>query len=137
LCLGYLDQARAKREAALAEARFLSRAFTLAHTLTRATHAETIVVEPAGALLHADELLSLTERQSIGYYSGEAMTFQGWCLTMRGQKEKGITQLMRGLAAHRAQGLLSLPTCLTLLADAYRNVQQPQEGLRQLAEAVS
>jgi predicted ATPase len=56
---------------------------------------------------------------------------------MLGQEEKGITQLMRGLAAHRAQGLLHLPTCLTLLADAYRNVQQPQDGLRQLAEAVS
>jgi hypothetical protein len=44
LCLGYLDQARAKREAALAEARFLSRAFTLADTLSRATHAEAILL---------------------------------------------------------------------------------------------
>ena len=137
LCLGYLDQARAKREAALAEARFLSRAFTLAHTLSRATHAEAIVVGPSGALLHADEWVSLTERQSIGYYSAEAMIFQGWCLAMLGQNEKGITQLMRGLAAYRAHGLLHLPTCLTLLADAYRNAQQPQDGLRQLAEAVS
>src|SRR5262249_15304013 len=137
LCLGYLDQARAKREAALAEARLLSRAFTLAHALSRAAYAEAIVVGPSGALLHADEWLSLTERQSIGYYSAEAMTFQGWCLAMLGQEEKGITQLMRGLAAHRAQGLLHLPTCLTLLADASRNVQQPQDGLRQLAEAVS
>ena len=137
LCLGYLDQARAKREAALAEARFLSRAFTLAHTLSRATHAEAIVVGPSGALLHADEWVSLTERQSIGYYSAEAMIFQGWCLAMLGQNEKGITQLMRGLAAYRAHGLLHLPTCLTLLANAYRNAQQPQDGLRQLAEAVS
>jgi predicted ATPase len=53
------------------------------------------------------------------------------------RSEKGITQLMRGLAAYRAHGLLHLPTCLTLLADAYRNAQQPQDGLRQLAEAVS
>ena len=137
LCLGYLDQARAKREAALAEARLLSRAFTLAHTLSRATHAEAIVVGPSGALLHADEWVSLTERQSIGYYSVEAMNFQGWCLTMLGQSEKGITQLTRGLAAYRAQGLLHLPMYLTLLADAYRKVQQPQNGLRQLLEAIS
>jgi predicted ATPase len=56
---------------------------------------------------------------------------------MLGQREKGIIQLARGLAAYRAQGLLYLPLCLTLLADAYREVQQPQNGLRQLVEAIS
>jgi tetratricopeptide (TPR) repeat protein len=137
LWLGYLDQARAKREAALAEARLLSRAFTLAHSLAIATEAEAIVVGPSGALLHADELVSLTERQSIRDYSAYGMVFQGWCLTMLGQPEKGMTQLTRGLAAYRAQSLLHLPKHLTLLADAYRKVQQPQNGLRQLLEAIS
>jgi class 3 adenylate cyclase/tetratricopeptide (TPR) repeat protein len=137
LCLGYLDQARAKREAALTEARLLSRAFTLAHTLSRATPAEAIVVGPSGVLLHTDEWVSLTEKQGIGYFLAEAMMFQGWCLTTLGQREKGMTQLTRGLAAYRAQGLLHVPMYLTLLADAYRQLQQPQNGLRQLEEAVS
>ena len=48
-----------------------------------------------------------------------------------------ITQLTRGLAAYRAQGLLHVPTYLTLLADAYRKVQRPQNGLQQLVEAIS
>jgi predicted ATPase len=137
LCLGYLDQARAKRDAALAEARLLSRAFTLAHSLSMATEAEAIVVGPSGALLHADGLVSLTERQSISYFSARAMAYQGWCLTMLGQPEKGMTQLTRGLAAYRAQGLLHVPTDLTLLADAYCKVQQPQNGLQQIVEAIS
>src|SRR6516165_7052348 len=137
LCLGHLNQARAKREAALAEARLLARAFTLAHSLSRATHAEAIIVGPSGAQLHADELVSLTERRSIGFYWAEAVIFQGWCLTMLGQREKGITQLTRGLTAYRTQALLHLPTYLTLLADAYRKEQQPQNGLRQLEEAIS
>ena len=89
LCLGYLDQARAKREAALAEARLLSRAFTLAHALSRATHAEAIVVGPSGALLHADELVSLTERQSIGFYSAEAMILSGLVLNNAGAAGEG------------------------------------------------
>jgi predicted ATPase len=137
LCLGYLDQARAKREAALAEARLLSRAFTLAHTLSRVTAVEVIVAGPSEALLQADEWVSLTERQSIGFYLAEAMIFQGWCLTMLGQRERGMTQLTCGLAAYRAQGPLHLPMGLTLLADAHRQVQQPQDGLRQLEEAIS
>jgi predicted ATPase len=48
-----------------------------------------------------------------------------------------MTQLTRGLAAYRAQGLLRVPTYLTLLADAYRQLQQPQSGLHQLVEAIS
>jgi predicted ATPase len=108
----------------------------LAHTLSWATHAETIVVGPSRALLHADELVSFTERQSIGDYLAHAMAFQGWCLTMQGKQEKGVTQLTRGLAAHRALGLTRLPTFLTLLADAYREVQQPQNGLQQLEDAI-
>ena len=42
-----------------------------------------------------------------------------------------------GLAAYRAQGLLHVPAGLTLLADAYRQVQQQQNGLQQLLEAIS
>jgi predicted ATPase len=120
LCLGYLDQARAKREAALAEARLLARAFALAHALWGATFFEAVAVEPSGALLYGDEMVSLTERHSIGTYSALAMMWQGWCLTMLGQPEKGITQLTCGLTACRAQGLLHVPTYLTLLADACR-----------------
>jgi predicted ATPase len=56
---------------------------------------------------------------------------------MLGQPEKGVTKLTRGLAAYRAQGLLHLPAGLTLLADAYRQVQQPQNGLQQLEDAIS
>ena len=66
-----------------------------------------------------------------------AMIWQGWCLTMLREREEGITQLTRGLAAwSAAQGLLHVPTYLTILADAYRKVQQPQDGLKQLVEAI-
>jgi predicted ATPase len=136
LCLGYLDQARAKREEALAEARRLGRAFPLAHALSRTIPAEAFVDGPSAALLHADELASLAEGQSIGFHTGEAMISQGWCLTMLGEPEKGVSQLTRGLAASRAHGRLLLPLYLILLADAYRKVQQPQRGLMQLDEAI-
>jgi predicted ATPase len=102
-----------------------------------AAFAEAIVVGPSGAVLYADECVSLTERQSIDFYGAGAVIYQGWCLTMLGQREKGITQLTRGLASHRAQALVHLPTYLTLQADAYREVQQPQNGLRQLVEAIN
>jgi hypothetical protein len=48
--------------------------------------------------------VSLTERQSIGIFFAEAMAVQGWCLTMLGQPEKGITQLTRWLKIHDLHG---------------------------------
>ena len=91
-------------------------------------------MEPIEAPVHSTEEVEAVMTK-LGRETGSGLV--GWCLTMLGQPEKGMTQLTRGLAAYRAQGLLHLPTCLTLLADAYRNVQQPHDGLRQLAEAVS
>ena len=121
----------------MAEARLLALAFTLAHALFFVILVDAVVIGPSGALFYADEWVSLTERHSIGMYSAAAMSWQSWCLTMLGESEKGMTQLTRGLAAYRAQSLLHLPKHLTLLADAYRKVQQPQNGLRQLLEAIS
>jgi predicted ATPase len=86
--------------------------------------------------LHADELVQLTEKLGIDFFSAEAVAFQGWCLTMLGQHEKGITQLTTGVAASRTLGLLNLSMLLTLLADALGKMQQPQDGLKQLVEAI-
>ena len=65
------------------------------------------------------------------------MAYQGRCLTMLGQPEKGITRLTHGLAGSRAQGPRRLPMHLTFLADAYRKVQQSQHGLMHIGEAIS
>jgi predicted ATPase len=89
------------------------------------------------ALLHADEWVSLTEGQGIAVFAGDAMVWQGWCLTMLGQPEKGMTQLMHGLAASRAQGPALLPMNLALLADAQGKVKQPQHGLMHVDEAIN
>ncbi len=63
---------------------------------------------------------------------------QGWALAEQGQGEAGIAQIRQGVAALRAAGMRFLGTYhLTLLAEAYDAVGEPEAGLRVLAEALA
>ena len=63
---------------------------------------------------------------------------QGWALAAQGQGAEGIVQLHQGLAAWRATGSEnSRPYFLGLLAEAYGQVGQGEEGLTVLAEALT
>jgi class 3 adenylate cyclase/predicted ATPase len=136
LYLGYPDQARSKREAALAEARRLSQVYTLVHALEYVAFGAIVEGSSSDLLARAEEYVSLTQTHSIGHFGALAMITHGWSLTMLGRRDQGVHELERGLAAYRARGSYThLPRLLTLLADAYGKVQQPQHGLQHLAEA--
>jgi predicted ATPase len=66
------------------------------------------------------------------------MMTRGWALALQGQGEEGIAQIQQGLAAFRAAGAeLDRPRWLTLLVEAYRQVEQTEAGLTVLAEALA
>jgi class 3 adenylate cyclase/tetratricopeptide (TPR) repeat protein len=136
LCLGYPDQAKIRREAALAEAR-LSGAFTMAHALAYAVHSEVLVGRPSRVRICASEMQSITETHGITHFWSFATASHGWCLTMLGQADKGMTELTRGLAAYRTTQSTNLhvSVLLTWLADACRKVHQLKHGLQQTMEA--
>src|SRR5712692_885890 len=64
--------------------------------------------------------------------------WRGWALAEQGRVEEGIVQMSQGLAALRAMGAeLGQSWFLALLAEAYRKVEQTEEGLGVLAEALA
>jgi hypothetical protein len=66
------------------------------------------------------------------------MMTRGWAMALQGQGEAGMAQLHQGLAAFRAAGAeLDRPRWLTLLVEAYGQVEQTDEGLTVLAEALA
>jgi predicted ATPase len=138
LCLGNIDQARLRRDEALAEARRLTR-HTLVFTLCQAWLGDRAIdgVKSAQTMLRsADEVLAITSEQGFPLYFGIGNIMRGWCLGTVGQAAEGIPLILRGLEIWRATGAnLMMPSYLMTLAEVYGMAAQPDEGLDRLAEA--
>jgi len=138
LCLGYVDQARLRRDEALVEARRRS-PFTLVWALCVAWSVDWAFkgVKSARTMLRsADEVLSITSDQGFPLWFGYGNIMRGWCLGAVGQPVEGIPLILQGLAIWRATGAnLGVPFLLTTLAEVYGIAAQPEEGLTRLAEA--
>jgi tetratricopeptide (TPR) repeat protein len=129
LYLGHLDQARARYEQGLDEAR-KSNPFTLATALVLAIMWQRPYGGDITAL--ADELLKLSEEQGFRPLCVFASFSRGWMLAMKGKPEEGIAEITNNLQTKQH----SLITFLgpLFLAEAYGRAGQPKIGLRRLAE---
>jgi len=133
--LGYLDQARARDDEALTDARRLAEPFTLAMALAPPAFL-LWCAPPAVYLQRSEELATLAAEQHFPMSAAVGMVNRGWCMVALGQEKEGIDQATQGLVAFRATGARgNVPALLTLLADAYRMAGQPEAGLARLDEA--
>jgi predicted ATPase len=134
--LGYIDQARARMDEALSEARRLDHAYTMAVVLAQVCAADWV----AGSHKvhrHAEELVALANEHGFPLWLDLGLIFHGWSLAALGQAQEGISLLAKGLSGLRATGAVQVTHfALCVLADAYAKVGQPDEGLNCLAEAV-
>jgi class 3 adenylate cyclase/predicted ATPase len=140
LCLGYVDQARLRRNEALVEARRLlphTLVFELCHAwpgdwaIEGAKSAET-------ALRSAEEVLSISDEQGFSYLFWFGNIMRGWCLGAMGQPAEAIPLILRGLDNVQATGAgLIIPFFLMTLAEVYAMAAQADEGLKRLAEAAN
>jgi predicted ATPase len=130
LCLGYVDQARSRRDEALTEARRLS-LYTRAWALNHSFYGDWVLESAQTILRSADEVLAISSEQGFPLYVGLGKMMRGWCLGT-----EGIPLLLQGLTACRTAGIsITVPFHLMTLAEVYGNAAQPEEGLNRLAEA--
>jgi len=137
-CLGYLDQARLRRDDALAEARRLS-PYTEVYTLRHAWYGDWAIegVRSIEAMLRSAERISvISSEQGFPMFIGAGDIMRGWCLSSVGDAKTGISLLEEGLKKYAATGTkLVIPFYLTVLAEAYGAAAQPKEGLNRLGDA--
>jgi len=138
LCLGYLDQARLRRDEALTEARRLS-PYTLVYALGLAWYGNWAVEGEESAtkmLMTAKDVLTISNEHGFPLFQGAGNIMHGWGLAVLGRATEGIPQFLEGLKICRGTGCnLVVPFWLTALADVYGKSSQPNEGLGQLAAA--
>ena len=128
-CLGYLDQARLRSEAAVEEARTLGHPFSLAHALTMAWIVDWATRSREELQARADALIAVSEEHGFRFFRAWGTCQRGWGLAESGQTAEGIALLRAGVAEYRATGaLVFLPFALTLLADAEGKAKQRDRG---------
>jgi class 3 adenylate cyclase/predicted ATPase len=135
--LGYVDQARLRRDEALREARRLS-PYTLAIALAFTSRSFWAIegVKAAQTMLRsANELSAISREHDFPLMSTYGDLIRGWCMGALGQTAEGLTLLLQGIAALGASG--NLPFYILTLAEVYGIAARPEEGLNCLAKAAN
>jgi adenylate cyclase len=84
----------------------------------------------------AEATIASSSEQGLGYYLSLGTFVRGWARFQQGQHEKAVDDMHRALAARRAVGgEVTRPPFLALLADAYGQMGQAEEGFSLLDEA--
>jgi predicted ATPase len=136
--LGYLDQALERLQEVLTAVQKRPYPFSLAVALLFAAVLHQLRREAILAQERAEAAMTLSNQQGLGAFLAMGTLLRGWALAEREQRAEGISQIREGLDAWRAVGNeLLRPYFLSLLAEAYGNAGQAEEGMDTLAEALA
>ena len=129
-CLGCPDQALARSNAAIAEARRLAHLPSLAGSLALGTRLLSFVGDNAALNERADQLVAVSTEGSFPYWAAQGAIYRGWVKVKNGDAAEGISLLRSGSAACRAVGAeVWMPHFLDLLAQACEIAGQIDEAL--------
>jgi class 3 adenylate cyclase/predicted ATPase len=137
-CLGYPDQAMQRSQEALTLAQEVSHPYSLVLALVWAAILHQFCRETPAVYEQTEAAITLATEQGFVLRLARGTILHGWAVVMQGQGEVGIAEMGQGLAAELATGVKLLqPYFLGLLAEAYGEAGQPEEGLSLLTKAVA
>ena len=136
-CLGYLDQAFARSNAAIAESRRLAHPPSLAAGLACGTVLLMLDGNEAALNERAEQLVAVTTEQGFPSWVAAGTAIRGCAKVKNGDVTEGMSLLRSGLAAQRATGAeLLVPLYMSHLAGACEVAGRIGEGLAQLDDAL-
>ena len=136
LC-GWPDQALQRCTEALTLARDLGHPFSQAYALNFMTMFQQLRRDLSATHEQAVATATLSATQGFPVFERLGRLMQGWARAAQGHAAEGLAQLLEGWAAYQATGAaLFRSYFLSLLADTYGRIQQPEAGLRVLEEAL-
>jgi predicted ATPase len=136
-CLGFPDQALARSDAAIAEARKLAHPPSLAVSLSLGARLLSLVGDNAVRGQWLDQLVAVTTEQRFPQWGSVGTIVRGWVKAKNGDVAEGTSLMRSGLAAYRATGAeMWMPHYFALLAEAHEIPGQVEEGLALLGEAL-
>ena len=136
IVLGYPEQARNSRGAALVLAQELGHAFSQCFAFGSIAIGHQFLREAGSTQEQTEALLALAHTQGFPFWVAIGTNLQGWARAEQGRQEAGMAELQQGLTAHRATRALAGRTYyLALLAEIQGKRGQTEAGLATVAEA--
>jgi predicted ATPase len=136
--LGYPDQALQWGREALALAQELAHAPSLAFALLWAATVQQFRRDAPATQEQAEALMTLSTEQAFASWPTFGTFLRGWALAQQGARAEGRAQMRQGMTAWRATGAeVDRAYFLALLAEEYRKVDQTEEALSMVAEALA
>ncbi|WFU20255.1 adenylate/guanylate cyclase domain-containing protein [Bradyrhizobium sp. CB3481] len=135
--LGYPEQAQAKIEQALTDAKELSHRNTLGYALLYGCILSQLRHDKDEARDRANALITLAAEQDAPHFLGAGIIIRGWTLGEAGDFGTGIAQIRDGLAMWQATGAgFLVPYFRSLLAEVHGRSGAVNEGLDLITEAL-
>jgi predicted ATPase len=136
-CLGFPDQALARSNKAIAEARRLPDAPTLAMSLGIDALLLSIIGDDTGLEQQADALVTVATDQGFPFYRANGAIYRGWLKAKNADVTEGLSLLRAGSSAYAATGTTAwMPFYFALMAEAYEIAGQVEESAAQLDQAL-
>jgi predicted ATPase len=136
--LGHPTQALRLESEAIALARRLQHAPSLAHALWFVCRGQVARNDTAAVIDTATELLALTEEHAIAQTRANALVYLGWASGQTNDVAQGVQRLQEGLVALNCLGLRSnLCPAICLLAETYFTSGQYESGMEQANRALA
>jgi len=136
-CLGFSDQAMARSNAAITEARRSAHLPSWATSLALGAKLLSLGEDSATLEEQADQLVAVTIEQGLPHWGAQGTIYRGWVRGKCGDVTEGISLLRIGLAAYRATGSEAwMPHHIALLARACEIAGQIEEAMTLWDEAL-
>jgi predicted ATPase len=136
--LGFPDQALERSSASLARARALGEPFTLAFALLFACCVRLTLNRNDDLRGMLDEVRGITETHGFSHWKTVAQVLAGQVEIAAGRHRAGIALVEEGCMQLRAEGsTVNLPWSIAIAATAYSEVNQPQQALTRVLEAIA
>jgi len=135
--VGYPEQAIKRSDYALALATDLHHAFTLSFAAAFAAWVRVFCRDWAAARQYAENAIRICSDRGFLLWLAVSNVFHGRALVKCGEPDTGMPELRLGIASYRRTGAqIAVPQLLSQLAESHLELNQLDEGLAVLQEAI-
>jgi adenylate cyclase len=137
--LGRVDDSLRLADSALADATSAAHAPTMGYVLAFAARLGFLRCRPEVVATYSRALADIVSRFNLpAFWGGLAVFFQGWASWSDASEEAGLTQMRRGLAINREQGIVRfLPSFEAALAESEASAGDTDAALQRLDDALA